>query len=113
MSDTQKLHTEAMNTASEAYAAQQAGDNIKYLELTKAAFEKEKIAAWKLFTKIEAEPTRSVLFRSAAWLAFNCGKMREAERLISAAMAGNPPHEILKELRLLYKEILNTFEPAI
>jgi len=68
--------------------------------------------AWLLFLKMEAEPTRSVLFRSAAWLAFNCGKMRAAEQLISAALVGNPPMEIIKELRSLYRTILISFEPV-
>jgi hypothetical protein len=78
--------------------------------LTKAAFEKEKEAAWLLFHKLEAEPTRSVLFRSAAQLAFNCGKIREAERLIAAALAGNPPYEILHQLRLLQREVAGSLE---
>lgn len=110
MSEAQQLHTEAMKKAGEAMSAQQAGDNLKYLELTKEAFEKEKQAAWQLFPKIEAEPTRAVLFRSAAWLAFNCGQIREAEQLIAAALAGNPPLEILKELRVLYREVLGQLE---
>lgn len=112
MTKAQQLHTEAMKTAGEAFSTQKAGDNLNYLELTKAAFVKEKAAAWELFNKIEAEPTRSVLFRSAAWLAFNCGKIREAEQLISAALAGNPPLEILQELRLLYKEVQGSLEPV-
>ena len=112
MTKSQQLHTEAMKIAEEAFQAQQAGNATKYLHLAKKAYEKEKEAAWLLFSNFEAEPTRSVLFRSAAWLAFNCGKMREAEQLISAALAGNPPLEIIKELRDLYKEILSSFEPV-
>lgn len=113
MNNAQQLHNEAMSKANEAFTAKQAGDNLRYLELTKEAFEKEKTAAWQLFTKTEAEPTRSVLFRSAAWLAFNCGKIRESEQLISAAIAGNPPVEILKELRTLYREVLKSLEPTV
>ncbi|MEM1120067.1 MAG: hypothetical protein AAGJ18_06430 [Bacteroidota bacterium] len=99
-----------MSKANEAFVAQKEGDFIKYLALTKEAFAKEKEAAWKLFQKFEAEPTRSILFRSAAQLAFNCGQMRESEQLISAALVGNPPAEIIYELRELYKEILNSLE---
>ena len=112
MSQAQALHQEAMNLANEAYAAQRNGDNMRYLQLLKTAYEKEKTAAWQLFTKTEAEPTRAVLFRSAAWLAFQCGQAREAEQLISAALAGHPPQEIIEELRTLYKEVLGTFEVA-
>ncbi len=110
MSQAKTLHKQAMAKANEAFVAQKAGNFPLYLKLTKAAFLKEKEAAWKLFEKFDAEPTRSVLFRSAAQLAFNCGKMRESEQLISAALVGNPPSEILHELRLLYKEILTSFE---
>ncbi len=45
------------------------------------------------------EPTWSVLHRSAASLAFQCGEWREAERLIASALAGTPPEEIAEELR--------------
>lgn len=110
MTKAQQLHQKAMAKAGEAFESQRTGDLDRYLALTKEAFEQEKAAAWILFHKFEAEPTRSVLFRSAAQLAFNCGKMREAEQLISAALAGNPPEEILNELRVLYQEILKYFE---
>jgi hypothetical protein len=110
MSISQQLHQEAMAIAANAFAAQKAGDNDHYIEMTKSAFEKEKEAAWLLFNKFEAEPTRSVLFRSAAQLAFNCGKIREAERLIAAAMSGNPPYEILQQLRMLNREVQGSIE---
>ena len=53
----------------------------------------------------ESEPTRSVLHRSAASLAFRCGEYREAERLIARALLGNPPEEIADELRRLNNKI--------
>ncbi len=110
MNKIQHLHREAMAIAHEAFAARSAGDDERYLELTRSAYEQEKSAAWMLFEKLEAEPTRSILFRSAAQLAFNCGKNREAEQLIAAAIAGAPPIEILLELRALNKEILKAIE---
>lgn len=112
MSKSQELHLEAMAKAEAAFLAKKNGDSANYLKLTEAALVKEKEAAWLLFLKMDAEPTRSVLFRSAAWLAFNCGKMREAEQLISAALVGNPPIEIIEELRSLYRTILASFEPV-
>jgi len=45
------------------------------------------------------EPTRSVLHRSAAALAWQCGEYREAERLITTALSGAPPEVIADELR--------------
>jgi hypothetical protein len=40
-----------------------------------------------------------VLHRSAASLAVDCLQLREAERLIGRALAGNPPPDIDDELR--------------
>ncbi len=110
MNQAQALHREAMALAHEAFSAQREGNFQQYLSLSKQAFEKEKAAAWLLFNKFDAEPTRSVLFRSAAQLAFNCGLMRDTEQLIAAALAGNPPAEIMRELRQLSKNVLSAFE---
>ena len=49
--------------------------------------------------QLDFEPTRSVLHRSAASLAVECLQLREAERLIGRALAGNPPPDIADELR--------------
>jgi len=50
--------------------------------LYKAAFDFERQAARALTEKLDAEPTRSILHRSAATLALDCGQHREAEVLI-------------------------------
>ncbi|HRI58590.1 MAG TPA: hypothetical protein PK228_02670 [Saprospiraceae bacterium] len=112
MSEAQILHREAMSFASEAFSAQREGNFQQYLALSRQAFEKEKAAAWLLFDKFDAEPTRSVLFRSAAQLAFNCGLVRETEQLVAAALVGNPPAEIMRELRQLSKSVLASLEQA-
>ena len=54
--------------------------------------------------KYDHEPTRSVLFRSAASLAIDCKEYLEAERLIGEGLAGNPPPDIRIELRELYEQ---------
>jgi hypothetical protein len=61
-----------------------------------------KYASRAQVAKFEAEPTRSVLYRSAASMAYVCKKYREAEKLIGIGLAGNPPHEIAEELRDLF-----------
>ncbi|HFA47501.1 MAG TPA: hypothetical protein ENJ95_00630 [Bacteroidetes bacterium] len=55
--------------------------------------------------KTEIEPSRSVLFRSAAWLAVKAGKYREAERMAAFGLSGNPPKMILDELREVQETI--------
>jgi hypothetical protein len=54
---------------------------------------------------LELEPTRSVLYRSAASLALDCSEFAEAERLIASGLAGYPPSEIAEELRDLYERV--------
>jgi hypothetical protein len=55
--------------------------------------------------KTDLEPTRSILHRSAANLAFQCGKLRDAEKLIAVGLSGSPPDEIADELRDLYEQV--------
>lgn len=63
----------------------------------RSAFEKERAAARLLAQAPEQEPTRSVLYRSAATLAVDCKDYTEAERLIQEGLAGRPPAEIREE----------------
>jgi len=51
------------------------------------------------------EPTRSVLHRSAATLALECGALCDPERLIAVALSGDPPAEIAEELRDLLEPV--------
>jgi hypothetical protein len=99
-----------MTVASEAQAAYFAGDVEAYRHLTQDAFAKEKSAAQYLENKREAEPTRSILYRGAAQLAYNCGEYQEAERLIAQALLGNPPEEMRQSLRELSRQVLDAVE---
>ncbi len=105
MPDVNDLHLKAMSLVDEAHLARLNGSEEQYLELTAAAFTFEAEAAWALAGELELEPTRSVLFRSAASLALEIRNSREAERLISAALAGTPPEEIANELRDLLEDV--------
>ena len=112
MSNARQLHREAMNMVGEAHSALQSGERERHDILLRAAFEKERGAAWELLHKPEAEPTRSILFRSGAQLAIECGEFKEAEKLVAAALFGNPPIEILLELRELNQQIASYLEWA-
>ena len=98
------LHDEAMEYADDAFFARRAGDVEGFVKFSRLAYEKEAEAARMIASK-ESEPTRSVLHRSAATLALDCGEYREAERLIAIALAGNPPNEIADELRELFEKV--------
>lgn len=103
MKDIRTLHNDAMDLALK-------GDNVSsnkeeanhYYAM---AFEKEQEAALLADFMQNPEPGLSILYRSAASLALQCGKLREAERLVAKALSGNPPSEIAIELRDLLRQI--------
>ncbi len=101
-----ELHDKAMLFDDKAFAAEKEGQIDKAKEYHKKAFEFEKKAAMILISNLEIEPTRSVLFRSAAWLAYNAGEYREAELMAAYGLSGNPPKMIMDELREVMEEIL-------
>ncbi|MBO3460687.1 hypothetical protein G7B40_025715 [Aetokthonos hydrillicola Thurmond2011] len=105
MSNIQEKHTAAMDLAEAAFLAKLKGDSEQALQLTRQAFESEQAAAALIAHQLDAEPTRSVLHRSAANLAVNCGELQAAERLIATALTGNPPTEIAEELKDLFIQI--------
>lgn len=99
MTETTRLHHEAMELLDQAVLARAGCDLVSEASILKEAFKKEREAALLLFPSIEAEPTRSVLFRSAASIAVRCGLWDEAEKLASAGLAGNCAPELRDELR--------------
>ena len=109
-----ELHEKAMSLADEAFYAKQRQDSAlaqsKYLE----AFEYEKAAAMLLIHEYGQEPSRSVLFRSAACLLLNlphpeAGHLRRAEQMVAYGLSGNPPASILEELREVWQELNASF----
>lgn len=105
MSQIQALHQQAMDLAEAAAVARLRGAIEQAAQLTRQAFEQEAQAANLIASVLDAEPTRSVLHRSAASLAIECGELRTAERLIATALSGNPPPEIAEELKDLFIQI--------
>jgi hypothetical protein len=105
MSQIQVLHQEAMDLAESALTAKLRGDLAQENQLLRQAFAKEAQAATLIAHDLSAEPTRSVLHRSAASLAIDCGEFQVAKRLIMTALIGNPPQEIVEELNDLFAQI--------
>ena len=87
-----------MRLVDEAAAARRQGDKRVARELLEQAFAHERQAADLVAADLAREPTRSVLHRSSASLALECGALREAERLIAAVLSGDPPEEIGQDL---------------
>jgi tetratricopeptide (TPR) repeat protein len=105
MNEFKDLHREAMRLVEEAAEARRQGKAALAGKHLRKAFDQERQAADLIAADIALEPTRSVLHRSAATLALECGALREAERLIAAALSGEPPPEIAEELRDLLEQV--------
>lgn len=101
MNRVNELHQQAMELAEKAFVARRQKKRDDARALSYQAFLLEKQAA----ENAQTEPTRSVLHRSAATLARDCEEYREAERLIAAALYGDPPEVIANELRQLLDEV--------
>ena len=100
-----QLHDEAMEYTDRSFIARRLKNHEEYLRYTKLAFEKEAAAADLMVDEEDIEPTRSVLHRSAATLAWRCEMHEEARRLIYRALAGNPPPGIEWELNDLLGKV--------
>jgi hypothetical protein len=98
MKEITQLHDKAMDLADQAFLAKRRGDVPQSRDLYTQALALELKAADLLRDQSSAEPSRSVLYRSAASLAIDVEDFRLAEKLIATALAGEPPPEIEAEL---------------
>lgn len=99
-------HRAAMDLAEQAHEARRRGELVLAEELLLQALKHEANAARD--TPHDLEPTRAVLFRSAATLALQAREFRTAEQLVGEGLAGSPPDDIADELRDLFEQL--TFE---
>lgn len=104
----QELHREAIKLAKEAQEEFDNENIIEYQTLIFQAYRLEKKAAEFLKTNFESEPTRSILYRSAATLAYKCEEYTDSIDLITEALKGNPFEEIKVELLELLKTVVGT-----
>jgi len=105
VSNAVESHRQAMEFVDEALVARQGGHEKKYARLMKSALELERAAADQTALETGFEPTRSVLHRSAASIALDCGELSVAEQLICRGLLGKPPEEIADELRNLLEQV--------
>jgi hypothetical protein len=99
------IHRAAMEANEAAIFARRSGDHKQFEVLVKEAFELEKSAAEMLRNDLQAEPTRGILYRSAATLAKECGFFHEAETLIYTGLSGSPVSSVEVELQDLLEEV--------
>jgi len=100
-----RRHEEAMDFAEMAFFARRRKEFNNYLKLIQRALNYEKAAARTLRYDFNVEPTRSVLYQSAAFLALNLDEFDEANKLLNEAIEGNPPSIIANEIRELLRTI--------
>lgn len=105
MSKIEVLHNQAMDLAELAFMLQRKGHIQEAMLKFKEALMFEEEAAGFLSISKENEPTRSILFKSAASLAYNAKEFDLAERLIANGLAGYPIAEIREELKNLFEDV--------
>ncbi|NET58206.1 MAG: hypothetical protein F6K47_19235 [Symploca sp. SIO2E6] len=105
MNKVRELHEQAMDLAEQAAIKKLRGDMLEVGKILRRALDLEAEAAMMVADNLQAEPTRSVLHRSAAALAIECGELQMAEKLIASALAGIPPLDIAEELKDLFIQI--------
>jgi hypothetical protein len=108
MSTPKELHRKAMALVNEAMALNREGDLNAYLAKIRVALPLEVEAATLMRDRIEAEPTRSVLFLGAANLAYTCADVSLAKNMLNMALAGNPPSALKREIEDLQRTLLNS-----
>ena len=105
MSRIEQLHHQAMDWAEEAFVAKRNGRQEEAVALFKQALALETEAAATFLPEQVSEPTRSILYRSAASLAYHAQEYTRAQQLIMQALQGYPPPEIAAELEGLQDDI--------
>lgn len=105
MSTVRELHRQAMHLAQEALVRRESGDLAAARQFAAQALPIEIQAAELIDKAIESEPTRSILFQSAASLAFQAGDYPTAQRLVAEGLSGFPPPKVEQELKELFEQI--------
>lgn len=105
MSKMNQLHDQAMDIAEKAFLAQHADDKTAFIRLSKDAFLLEKAAAMALKDKTDAEPSRSILFKSTAFLAFDAQEYQACRDMITYTLLGKPDPIIKAEMNALFLEV--------
>ncbi len=105
MSKVRELHNEAMRLANLALAARRETRMPAAETLAGQACLLESEAAGLIPEEESSEPTRSILYRSAASLAYQARDFVLARRLIGKGLSGYPPPVVERELKDLFEQV--------
>ena len=111
MSKVKELHDKAMELAHLALIARHQDNPAKAEALARDACQYETQAAHLVLKEPAAEPTRSILYRGAASLAYQSKDFVKAQELIAEGFAGFPPPWVAQELRDLAEQINELLNP--
>lgn len=100
-----ELHEKAMKFAQDAMLEKEAGNSSYAVALYGKAFELEKEAAFLVKKDKQSEPTRSILFRSSASLAYQAEKYIEATQMVGEGLSGYPSKRVFQELNIINEKI--------
>ena len=98
MNNVREYHNEAIRQAQLAMMALHQGDQAEHKQRIQCALVAETNAANLVPDEKSSEPTRSILYRSAASFAYQAGEYQEAERLAFKGLSGYPPIQIKQQL---------------
>lgn len=105
MTTVRDLHTKAMELAQQAILARSQGNIPRSLDFASHACDLEEQAAKMIPLAPESEPTRSILFRSAASLAYQARDFLKAHRLVIEGLSGYPTAQTQQELSNLFDQV--------
>jgi len=105
------FHNKAMEYANNALAAQRIGQEGYAKLLFHKAYICETTAAQQLEARQENEPSRAILYRSAAWMAANAGDYRVAFDLATEGLRGEVSEQFRFELNEVLKHARLRFIP--
>jgi tetratricopeptide (TPR) repeat protein len=106
VSELRGTHDNAMDLYELALLAARSGDAERSRRLFNEALDKETAAADSLADSYDMEPTRSILYQSAATIALRIGNTQKAKKYVEAGLAGNPPEDVRGEMIALREQIL-------
>lgn len=105
MTTVRELHQKAMEYAHLAMIARNQGQFDDAIRHSESAFALEYQAAQLVPDGDRAEPTRSILYRGAASLAYQCNRYSEAIQLAGMGLSGNPSPKIKKDLLSILDQV--------
>lgn len=101
----EQLHNRAMSIADDADMLKHHGHDEDAIDLFRMAFSLEREAAMVAINSGVEEFSANVLIKSAAFLGYDAGLIRESEQMVGLALSRDLPEEIAEEMRDLLENL--------